>query len=193
MHATTNEHKSQVHQGSSWGSGCSSRFMSNQAEMELAARSGSHARLDALLQFARLFLANHARRRAMPQSQLLLNNQHQCHTLHSSEFTLSEEFNSGSNGRRLTARAWPDPTEQDNQPFSPKSNPLSCPNPSWSIRIISQRWGSACLQNPIPVRMLVLASNSLNAEPTAINLSLSLSLSLSCHRMPVLVCFWIKS
>jgi hypothetical protein len=156
-----------------------SRFTSNQAEMELAARSGSHARLDALLEFARLFLANHARRRAMPQSQLLLNNQHQCHTLHSSEFTLSEEFNSGPNGRRLTARAQPDPAEQDNQPFSPKSNPLSCPNPSWSIRIISQHqrqllcWGSAHLQNPIPVRMLLLASNSLNAEPTAINLSLS--------------------
>jgi hypothetical protein len=151
--------------------------MSNQAEMELAAQSGLHARLDTLLEFARLFLANHARRRAMPQSQLLLNNQHQCHTLHSLEFTLSEEFNSSSNDRRLRARAQPDPTEQDNQPFSQMSNPLSCPNPSWSIRIISQHQRQ--LQNPILVRMLVLASNSLNAEPTTINLSLSLSLSLS--------------
>jgi hypothetical protein len=128
-----------------------------------------------------------------PNPNSLLNKQHQCHMLHSSEFTLSEEFNSGSNGRRLTARAQPDPAEQDNQPFSPKSKPLSCPNPSWSIRIISQHqcqllcWGSAHLQNPIPVRMLVLASNSLNTEihltlnpPPSI--SLSVSPDLECQR-----------
>jgi hypothetical protein len=93
-----------IRSGSSWGS-YSSRFASNQAETEPGARLGSCARLDALLEFARLILANHARRRAMPRSHFLLNNQHQCHSLHSSEFTLSQEFNSDSNGRRLTARA----------------------------------------------------------------------------------------